>query len=154
MVIVDELGSRQEAEAARTIAHRGVRLIATAHGHTLADVVHNPELTWLVGGHEKLVIPSDAPALPSGRRAKLERVEPPVIGVAVEIHPGRKVAIYRDVARAVDAIYAEAPLSPDEVREIPMPKERFAPPPPPKQRTHPIIPEDDPWGLIESGARQ
>ena len=32
VIVVDEIGTEAEAEAARTIAERGVRLIATAHG--------------------------------------------------------------------------------------------------------------------------
>ena len=35
-IIIDEMGTEQEAAAARTIAERGVQLIATAHGNTLA----------------------------------------------------------------------------------------------------------------------
>lgn len=153
VVVIDELGSQKEAEAARTIARRGVRLIATAHGHTLTDVVHNPELAWLVGGRAQVPLASDALALPSGRRVALERVEPPVMGAAIELRSGRKVVIYRDIAQAVDAIHAGVPMDPDEIREIPTPKERLAPPPPQRVRTHEIIPEDDPWGLVEAPRR-
>jgi stage III sporulation protein SpoIIIAA len=150
VVIIDEIGSQKEAEAARTIARRGVRLIATAHGYTLADVANNPELGWLVGGRQEVALAGDAAALPSGRRVALERIEPPAMGAAIEIQVERKTAIYRNVAHAVDAIHAGALVDPDEIREIPIPKERLAPPPPQKVRTHEIIPEDDPWGLVEA----
>jgi len=148
VIIIDEIGSSREAEAARTIAHRGTRLIATAHGHTLSDVAHNPELAWLVGGRESIALEGNA-ALPSGRRVALQRVEPPVMGMAIELLPDRKLAIYRDVAQAVDATHVEASIEPDEIREIPVAKEQMAPAAPKKTRAHPIIPETDPWGLTE-----
>src|SRR5436190_1295566 len=37
VVVIDEIGTEQEAGAARTIAERGVQLIATAHGNTLEN---------------------------------------------------------------------------------------------------------------------
>ena len=36
-IIIDEIGTAEEAHAARTIAQRGVQLIATAHGGTSAS---------------------------------------------------------------------------------------------------------------------
>ncbi len=35
VVVIDEIGTEAEAQAARTIAERGVQLIGTAHGNTL-----------------------------------------------------------------------------------------------------------------------
>lgn len=35
MIVIDEIGTLEEAVAARTIAQRGVQLIATAHGNQL-----------------------------------------------------------------------------------------------------------------------
>ena len=32
VIVIDEIGNRQEAMAAQTIAERGVQLVATAHG--------------------------------------------------------------------------------------------------------------------------
>ncbi len=37
-VIIDEIGTEAECGAARTIAQRGVQLIATAHGNELENV--------------------------------------------------------------------------------------------------------------------
>src|SRR6185295_1008115 len=45
VVVIDEIGTEQEAAAARTIAERGVQLIATAHGNTLENLMLNPTLT-------------------------------------------------------------------------------------------------------------
>jgi hypothetical protein len=50
VVIVDEIGSEAEALACRTIAERGVQLIATAHGRFLENLIKNPTLADLVRG--------------------------------------------------------------------------------------------------------
>ena len=44
--------STKEVEAARTIANQGVTLLVTAHGSGLAQLIHNPTLSPLVGGIE------------------------------------------------------------------------------------------------------
>jgi stage III sporulation protein SpoIIIAA len=108
VVIVDEIMTRQEAEAARTITRRGVRLIATAHGETLADIVHNPELCPLVGGAAAVS------SLPATRRP-----EPPIMQRAIAIRRDHTMAIYHGVAQAVDAILAGEPLEPDAFVPIP-----------------------------------
>ena len=59
VIIIDEMGTEQEAEAARTIAERGVQLIATAHGNTLENLVLNPTLSDLVGGVQTVILGDD-----------------------------------------------------------------------------------------------
>ena len=44
VVIVDEIGTEAEAAACRTIAQRGVQLIATAHGQFIENLIKNPTL--------------------------------------------------------------------------------------------------------------
>ena len=46
VIIIDEMGTEPEAAAARTIAERGVQLVATAHGNTLdLSLIHISEPT-------------------------------------------------------------------------------------------------------------
>ena len=42
VIVIDEMGTELEAAAARTIAERGVQLIATAHGNSLDNLILNP----------------------------------------------------------------------------------------------------------------
>lgn len=49
VLIVDEISTRKEAAAVRTIAQRGVTIVATAHGASLAHMISNPELWDLLG---------------------------------------------------------------------------------------------------------
>ena len=55
VIVIDEIGRELEALAARTIAERGVQLVATAHGRTLESLLLNPTLSDLVGGIEQQV---------------------------------------------------------------------------------------------------
>lgn len=48
VIIVDEIGTETEALACRSIAQRGVMLIATAHGQQLENIMKNPTLSDLV----------------------------------------------------------------------------------------------------------
>lgn len=48
VIVIDEIGTEAECIAARTIAQRGVQLVATAHGNELQNVLKNPSLADLV----------------------------------------------------------------------------------------------------------
>src|SRR5438876_8646182 len=50
VIVIDEIGTELEASAARTIAERGVQLVATAHGNTLENLMMNPTLSDLISG--------------------------------------------------------------------------------------------------------
>ena len=52
VIVIDEIGTEAEALAARTIAQRGVQLIATAHGGHLENIIKNPSLRDILGGIE------------------------------------------------------------------------------------------------------
>ncbi|MEK7281653.1 MAG: AAA family ATPase, partial [Chloroflexota bacterium] len=56
VIVVDEIGTELEAAAARTIAERGVQLVATAHGNDLENLILNPTLCDLVGGIQPVVL--------------------------------------------------------------------------------------------------
>ena len=62
----DEIGTEAEALAARSIAQRGVQLVATAHGGELARLIKNPTLSDLIGGIQTCVAHQpDLPMLPA-----------------------------------------------------------------------------------------
>src|SRR3990172_7801684 len=56
VIVIDEIGTELEAQAARTIAERGVQLIGTAHGNTLENLMMNPTLADLVGGIQAVTL--------------------------------------------------------------------------------------------------
>jgi stage III sporulation protein SpoIIIAA len=56
VIVIDEIGTELEAAAARTIAERGVQLVATAHGNSLDNLLVNPTLSDLVGGIQTVTL--------------------------------------------------------------------------------------------------
>lgn len=56
VIIVDEIGTKKEVAAVRTIAQRGVGIIGTAHGTNLSSLLSNPDLVDLVGGLKSVTL--------------------------------------------------------------------------------------------------
>ena len=116
-IVIDEIGTALEAEAARTIAERGVQLIGTAHGNTLSNLMQNPTLSDLIGGIEAVTLGDEEARRRQTQKTILERRNPPTFDCLVEIQSFTRVAVNEDVASTVDALLrgyaAEA-----EVREI------------------------------------
>ena len=113
VIIIDEMGTELEAAAARTIAERGVQLIATAHGNTLSNLVLNPTLSDLIGGVQTVTLGDDEARRRRTQKSVLERKSPPTFDVVVEIQSWDRVAVHDDVARVVDAMLRGMPVSPE-----------------------------------------
>ena len=56
VIVIDEIGTELEAQAARSIAERGVQLVGTAHGNVLENLIMNPTLSDLVGGVQSVTL--------------------------------------------------------------------------------------------------
>jgi stage III sporulation protein SpoIIIAA len=104
VIVIDEIGTEAEAQAARTIAERGVQLIGTAHGKTLENLLMNPTLSDLVGGVETVTLSDEEARRRETRKTVLERKFPPSFDILIEIEDQNRFAIHRDVTEAVDAI--------------------------------------------------
>jgi stage III sporulation protein AA len=112
VVIVDEIGTEEEAMAARTISERGVKMIATAHGHTLENVLKNPSLCDLVGGVQSVTLGDDEARRRRGQKKILEREGPPTFSIAVEMLDIGLWRVHTDVGASVDALLAgQAPFT-------------------------------------------
>ena len=104
VIIVDEIGTWQEAMAARTIAERGVQLIGTAHGTSLDNLVINPTLADLVGGVQTVTLGDDEARFRGSQKTVSERKGPPTFDAVVEIASREEVILHPDTARAVDEL--------------------------------------------------
>lgn len=102
VIIIDEIGTEAEAEAARTIAERGVVLIGTAHGVSLDNLISNPTLSDLVGGVQTVILGDEEAKRRKTQKAILERKAPPTFDIVIEIRKRDEMAIYPDTAKAVD----------------------------------------------------
>ncbi|MCL5257549.1 MAG: AAA family ATPase [Chloroflexi bacterium] len=116
VIVIDEIGTELEAAAARTIAERGVQLVATAHGNTLENLMMNPTLSDLVGGIQTVTLSDEEARRRGTQKSILERKAPPTFDILVEIQDWNRVAVHRNVADTVDAILRGDPVG-AEVRE-------------------------------------
>ena len=117
VIIIDEIGTDLEAAAARTIAERGVQLIATAHGNMLENLIVNPTLSDLVGGVQSVTLGDEEARRRGTQKAILERRAPPTFDILVEIQSFTQVAVHKDVAEVVDAILRGYDV-PAEIRRL------------------------------------
>jgi stage III sporulation protein SpoIIIAA len=104
VIIIDEIGTEMDAAAARTIAERGVQLVATAHGNTLENLIMNPTLSDLVGGIQSVTLGDREAHRRRTQKSVLERKAPPTFDVLVEIQSWQQVAVHSEVARTVDTL--------------------------------------------------
>ena len=113
VIIIDEIGRELEAVAARTIAERGVQLVATAHGRTLENLLLNPTLSDLVGGIESVTLSDEEARRRGTQKTVLERRSPPTFDVLVELQERDRLAVHPDVAAAVDTLVRGYPVLPE-----------------------------------------
>ncbi len=110
VIIIDEIGRELEAEAARTIAERGVQLIGTAHGNTLDNLLLNPTLSDLVGGIESVTLSDEEARRRGTQKTVLERRAPPTFDVLIEIQERQRLIVHHDVAISVDNLLRGRPV--------------------------------------------
>jgi stage III sporulation protein SpoIIIAA len=113
VIVIDEIGTELEAQAARTIAERGVQLIGTAHGNNLDNLMLNPTLSDLIGGIQSVTLGDEEARRRRSQKSVLERKAPPTFDVIVEIQDREKVLVHSDVAQTVDAMLLGEPVAPE-----------------------------------------
>ena len=116
VIIIDEIGREMEALAARTIAERGVQLIATAHGNTLDNLLLNPTLSDLVGGVESVTLSDEEARRRKTQKTILERRSPPTFSVLIEIQDRQQLLVHHSVAESVDTLLRNRQPSKVELR--------------------------------------
>lgn len=104
VIVIDEIGTELEAAAARTIAERGVQLVATAHGNSLGNLLVNPTLSDLVGGIQTVTLGDEEARRRHTQKSILERKAPPTFDVVVEQQSWQELVVHRDVAETVDSM--------------------------------------------------
>ncbi|MGD0947136.1 MAG: R3H domain-containing nucleic acid-binding protein [Candidatus Binatia bacterium] len=113
VVVIDEIGTEAEALAARTIAERGVQLIATAHGISLDNLISNPTLSDLIGGIHPVTLSDEEARRRRTQKTVLERKAPPTFDVLIEIRDRDRFAVHADVTQVVDAVLRGQPARPE-----------------------------------------
>src|SRR6184192_433381 len=113
VIVIDEIGTEAEALAARTIAERGVQLIATAHGKTLDNLLMNPTLSDLLGGIHAVTLSDEEARRRGTQKTVLERKAPPTFDTLVEIRNRDEFSVYHDTASVVDAFLRGRSIRPE-----------------------------------------
>ncbi|MFP2895646.1 AAA family ATPase, partial [Corallococcus sp. 4LFB] len=116
-IVVDEIGTAAEAAAARTIAERGVQLVATAHGNTLQNLVLNPTLSDLVGGVQTVTLSDDEARRRGTQKTVTERKGTPTFDIVVEMVSRDEVRVHRDTGAAVDRLLTGADVGGEKRRQ-------------------------------------
>ena len=113
VIVIDEIGTELEAQAARTIAERGVQLIGTAHGNNLDNLMLNPTLSDLIGGIQSVTLGDEEARRRRTQKSVLERKAPPTFDVIVEIQDRERVMVHADVGETIDAMLRGDPVAPE-----------------------------------------
>jgi len=138
VIVIDEIGTEAEAQAARTIAERGVQLIATAHGNSLDNLLMNPTLSDLLGGIHSVTLGDEEARRRGTQKTVLERKAPPTFDTLVEIRTREDFAVFHETAPVVDAFLRGRSVGPQvrvrkdggfDVREQEAPASRSTVPP-------------------------
>ncbi|WP_420018518.1 R3H domain-containing nucleic acid-binding protein [Thiohalorhabdus methylotrophus] len=119
VIVIDEIGTREEANAARTIAERGVQLIGTAHGNTLENLVANPTLADLVGGVKTVTLGDEEARFRGTQKTVTERRGPPTFDSVVELPSREEMRLHPNTARAVDELLRGVQPRPQRRTAIP-----------------------------------
>ncbi len=119
VIVIDEIGRELEAQAARTIAERGVQLIGTAHGISLDNLLLNPTLSDLVGGIESVTLSDEEARRRGTQKTVLERRAPPTFDVLIELQDRHTLMVHHEVGIAVDTLLRGRPTPPEVRRRTP-----------------------------------
>ncbi|CAM40352.1 conserved hypothetical protein [Leishmania braziliensis MHOM/BR/75/M2904] len=102
-LIVDEIATEEEAEAAWSISQRGVHMIGTCHGEHLEGLLQNRALNLLVGGAAQAFLSNEERRLRNKtKKTVLERPYNSPFSFVVELHARNRAHLYVDVNKAVD----------------------------------------------------
>ncbi len=104
VIVIDEIGTELEANAARTIAERGVQLVATAHGNSMENLIKNPTLSDLIGGIQSVTLGDEEARRRKSQKTVLERASDPTFSVAIEINNQKSWSVHTDVSKTVDLL--------------------------------------------------
>jgi stage III sporulation protein SpoIIIAA len=104
VIVIDEIGRVEEAQACRTIAERGVQLIGTAHGNDLGNLITNPTLVDLLGGIQTVTLSDEEAQRRGTQKSVLERKAAPTFDVLIEMRERDLLAVYKNLSEIVDRV--------------------------------------------------
>ena len=104
VIVIDEIGTKLEALATRTIAEKGVQLVGTTHGNCLENLIKNPSLSDLIGGIQYVAISDEEAKRRGTQKSILERKSYSAFQLAIEVNNSDSWTIHESVENSVDLI--------------------------------------------------
>jgi len=104
VIIIDEIGTKLEALATRTIAEKGVQLVGTTHGNCLENLIKNPSLSDLIGGIQYVTISDEEAKRRGTQKSILERKSYSAFQLAIEVNNSNSWTIHENVENSIDLI--------------------------------------------------
>lgn len=106
-VIVDEISTEAECEAAKTISQRGVQLVATVHGRSMSEIINDKDRSSLLGGVTSVTLSNFEvqKRLQQGagsQKQVMMRKYAPMFGMVVELHSRELWYVHDNPKEAVD----------------------------------------------------
>lgn len=118
VIIVDEIRNEAEAYAAKTIAERGVDLVATAHAYTLQNLLKNPVGQILLGGVTDVAISDKTAKANDSGKVIISRKYPPTFSTVVELLSRTEIAVYTNLEYVIDNLLQGKEVEPTILRKI------------------------------------
>jgi stage III sporulation protein SpoIIIAA len=104
VIIIDEIGTKLEALATRTIAEKGVQLVGTTHGNCLENLIKNPSLSDLIGGIQYVTLSDEEAKRRGTQKSILERKSYSAFQLAIEVNNSYSWTIHENVENSVDLL--------------------------------------------------
>lgn len=118
VLVIDEISTIQEAKSAKVIAERGVQLIATAHGETLANAINNDPINILVGGITTVTISDKEAEKRNCSKQILSRNSMPTFDIIIEMIDFNTIAVHHNVAQSIDCLISDNGEVTPEIRVL------------------------------------
>lgn len=117
ILVVDEISTQKDCMAMKTIAERGIVVIATAHGSDLESVVNNPVFSKMLGGSNIVTFGDDEAQKRKTTKTVRQRDQRPIFDCIVTLRAFDQIDVYHDVSEHIDAIFSDKNSYP-EVRRL------------------------------------
>ncbi len=112
VLIIDEISTREEAMACKTIGERGIQLLASAHGERIENLIKNPAINTIIGGAASVTV-GDKEASKTGNKVVLKREFMPVFSHIIELTSYKEVQIHSNLEKAVDMFFNGSKFNPE-----------------------------------------